>query len=156
MAVLVPFVEFSKKFEKIKHAVVVLSLTSSVMWMCYPGTALGGQPPFSYVIFQTFMYHGLLFNWAALSVSLGKTEMNIKKCWQTFVGILVIFVWAKFGNSVYGKSNNWFFIEESIFPFLSDKMMPLAVIFGVFAVCLMMYGMNYLIKFVYSKVKGHK
>lgn len=58
MAVMVPFVQFNPKFKGIKGPVVTLSMASSLMWMCYPGTALGGQPPFCYIIFQTFMYHG--------------------------------------------------------------------------------------------------
>ena len=69
MAVLAPFVEFNKKFDKIKHIVITLSIASSLMWMCYPGSALGGQPPFSYIIFQTFMYHGFLFGWAFLNLA---------------------------------------------------------------------------------------
>ena len=69
MAVLVPFVQFNPSFQKIRMPVVTLSIASSLMWMCYPGTALGGQPPFSYVIFQTFMYHGFLFCWGVLNLA---------------------------------------------------------------------------------------
>ena len=69
MAVMVPFVQFDSKFKGIKTPVVVLSIASSLMWMCYPGSALGGQPPFCYLIFQTFMYHGLLFCWGVLNLS---------------------------------------------------------------------------------------
>ena len=55
MAVLTPFVQFNPKFRAIKTPVVTLSVASSLMWMCYPGSALGGQPPFCYLIFQTFI-----------------------------------------------------------------------------------------------------
>ena len=146
MAVLVPFVEFNTKFIKIKKAVVTLSLTASLMWMCYPGSALGGQPPFSYVIFQTFMYHGFLYTWGFLNLSFGRTVLHLKKIWQEFIGILLILIWADLGNTVYGRENNWFFIETSIFPFLSDAIMPLAVVFSVFGSCLVIYCIYYAVR----------
>ena len=145
MAVLVPFVQFNPKLAKIRQPVVTLSIASSLMWMCYPGTALGGQPPFSYIIFQTFMYHGLLFCWAVLNLAYGEVTLHIKKIWKEFVGILMILVWAAFGNAVYPSEDNWFFIEKSIFPFLSDDVMPLMVVFSVFGVCLVIYGAYYAI-----------
>ncbi len=156
MAVLVPFAQFNKRFDKIKSTIVVLSIASSMMWMLYPGTALGGQPPFCYLIFQTFMYHGFLFLWGALNLSLKQTTLNIKKCWKVFVGILLIFVWACFGNGIYKAGYNWFFIEESIFPFLSNEIMPLVVIASVFGVCLGIYGIYYLVKFIAKKVNDKK
>lgn len=146
MAVLVPFVQFNTKFAPIKGVVVTLSIASSLMWMCYPGSALGGQPPFCYLIFQTFMYHGFLFTWGVLNITLGEIQPNIRKIWKEFCGILLILVWAAFGNTVYDGNHNWFFIEESIFPFLSDEIMPLAVVFSVFGVCLVIYGAYYLLK----------
>ena len=146
MAVLVPFVQFNPKFSKIRQPVVTLSIASSLMWMCYPGTALGGQPPFCYIIFQTFMYHGFLFCWGVLNLAYGDVVCNLRKIWKEFVGILLILVWAAFGNAVYDRGYNWFFIETSIFPFLPDKIMPLMVVLSVFAVCLVIYGICYALK----------
>lgn len=143
MAVMVPFVQFNSKLQGIKTPVVVLSVASSLMWMCYPGTALGGQPPFCYLIFQTFMYHGLLFCWAVLNLAYGKIKLEIRKIWKEFVGILMIFVWASFGNAIYDPGYNWFFIKTSIFPFLSDEIMPVMVVGSVFGVCLVVYGAYY-------------
>ena len=91
MAVLVPFAEFNRFFKRIKPVIVTLSIASSLMWMCYPGTALGGQPPFSYIIFQTFMYHGFLFTWGALNLSLKLVTIKISKIWKEFIGIMCIF-----------------------------------------------------------------
>lgn len=139
MAVLVPFVQFNPKFHKMRQTVVVLSIASSLMWMCYPGTALGGQPPFCYVIFQTFMYHGFLFCWGVLNLSFESVVLKWRNIWKELVGILIILVWAAFGNTVYDMGYNWFFIEESIFPFLPDKIMPLAVVFSVFGTSFVIY-----------------
>ena len=146
MAVLVPFVQFNPKFAPIQTPVVTLSVASSLMWMCYPGSALGGEPPFSYVIFQTFMYHGFLFCWGFLQLAWGATTLNIKKIWKEFIGILMILVWAAFGNAVYDGDKNWFFIKTSIFPFLSDEIMPLMVVVSVFGVCLVVYGIYYAVR----------
>ena len=85
MAVLVPFAQFNGKFKPIKTPIVVLSIASSLAWMCYPGSALGGQPPFSYIIFQTFMYHGMLFSWGFLTLALGVVELDIRKIWKEFM-----------------------------------------------------------------------
>lgn len=155
MAIFVPFAQFNSKFEKVKAPIIVLSIASSLMWMCYPGSALGGQPPFSYIIFQTFMYHGFLFLWGALSLTLNQSKLEIKYIWKEAVGILLILVWAWFGNTVYDKYN-WFFIKESIFPFLPDEIMPLMVVLSVFGVCLVVYGIYYLVKLIANKAANKK
>lgn len=153
MAVLVPFVEFNPKFAAIKKPVATLSVTASLMWMCYPGSALGGQPPFCYIIFQTFMYHGFLYIWGFLNISLGRVGLEWKKIWQEFVGILMILVWADLGNTVYGREQNWFFIESSIFPFLPDKIMPLAVVFSVFGSCIVVHSVYHGVRALINKQK---
>ena len=153
MAVLVPFVQFNPRVEKIRQPVVTLSIAASLMWMCYPGTALGGQPPFSYIIVQTFMYHGFLFCWGVLNLSLGAVKYRIRGIWKEFVGILLILVWASFGNSVFDRGYNWFFIESSIFPFLSDGIMPLMVVFSVFGVSLVIYGIYFSLRAVCKKTE---
>ena len=152
MAVFAPFVQFNPKFAKLRQPVVTLSIAASVMWMCYPGTALGGQPPFCYVIFQTFMYHAFLFCWGVLNLVYGDVVYDIRKIWKEFVGILLILVWASFGNAVYDRGYNWFFIETSIFPFLSDEIMPVMVVLSVFSVSLVIYGIYFAIK-RYAKKK---
>lgn len=151
MAVLVPFVQFNPKFAKIRQPVVTLSIASSLMWMCYPGSALGGQPPFCYIIFQTFMYHGALFCWGVLNLAYGEVVYKISKIWKEFIGILMILVWAWFGNTVYDRSYNWFFIESSIFPFLPDKIMPVMVVLSVFGTSLVIYGIYFALKALCKK-----
>ncbi|MBP3368628.1 MAG: YwaF family protein [Clostridia bacterium] len=151
MAVLAPFVQFNKRFARFRQPVVTLSIAASLMWMCYPGTALGGQPPFSYIIFQTFMYHGFLFCWGVLNLAYGEVVYNIRKIWKELVGILLILVWADLGNEIYDKGYNWFFIEESIFPFLSDEIMPLMVVLSVFGVSLAIYGIYYAVRAAVKK-----
>ncbi len=151
MAVLVPFVQFNSRFEKIRQPIVTLSIAGSLMWMCYPGTALGGQPPFCYIILQTFMYHGFLFCWGVLALAYGEVKYSFKKIWQEFVGILMILVWADFGNEIYDKGFNWFFIEKSIFPFLTDDIMPFMVVLSVFGVCIIIHGIYFAVRAMCKK-----
>ena len=153
MAVMVPFVQFNPKFKPVKTTVTVLSIASSVMWMCYPGTALGGQPPFCYVIFQTFMYHSFLFGWGVLNLAYGQVILDWRKIWKELVGILMILVWASFGNAVYDRGYNWFFIETSIFPFLSDEIMPFMVVFCVFGTSFVIYCAYFAIRALTNKKK---
>ena len=97
------------------------------------------------------MYHGFLFCWAVLNMAYGKVVLNIRKCWKELCGIFMILAWANFGNTVYDAGYNWFFIEESIFPFLRDEIMPVAVVASVFAVCLAIYGIYYGIRHAVQK-----
>lgn len=152
MGVMVPFAQFNKKFAPVKSAIVTLSITSSLMWMCYPGSALGGQPPFSYIIFQTFMFHGFLFCWGVLNLSLGEVKLEIGKIWKELCGIIIILLWSGLGNNIY-DNQNWFFTKESIFDFLPDNVMPPVVVLCVFGVCLAIYGLYYLISAVAEHAK---
>ncbi len=155
MAVFVPFVQFNKKFAPIKGVVTMLSIASSLMWMCYPGTALGGQPPFSYIIFQTFMYHGFLFCWGFLTATIGDVKLSIKNCWKDLLGILAILVWAAFGNAVY-QSYDWFFITGATFPFFPKWLMPIIVVASVFGVCMVIYGITYAVRAIAKKISQKK
>ena len=142
MSVLAAFAQFNPRFKPMKSAIVSLSVTSALMWMCYPGSALGGQPPFCYIIFQTFMFHGLLFCWGVLNLSYGEVKLEFKKIWKEFCIIMVILVWAAFGNAVY-ENQNWFFIKESIFAFLPNNVLVPVVVFCVFGSCVVVYGAYY-------------
>lgn len=142
MSICAAFAQFNKNFKPIKEPIVVLSLVSSLMWMTYPGSALGGEPPFSYIIMQTFMFHSFLFGWAFLNLALGVVKLNIKNVWQELFGILLISAWATIGNTLY-EDQNWFFLADSIFSFIPDEAMPVTVITAVFAMCLLIYGIYY-------------
>ena len=152
MGVMAAFVQFNPRLKVIKTPVVTLSIASTLMWMCYPGSALGGEPPFCYRIFQTFIFHGFLFSWGVLNLSLGAVKFRIREIWKEFIGILIIFIWASFGNSVY-DGHNWFFIRDVLFPGIPAEIMPVAVISSVFAMCLVIYGIYYGITGMVNKRK---
>jgi hypothetical protein len=153
MAVMVPFVQFNSKFKGIKTPVVVFSIASSLMWMCYPGSALGGQPPFCYQTFQTFMFHGVLYTWGFLNLALGAVTLEFRRIWRDFVGVLMILVWAAFGNAIYPNDQNWFFIHSSIFDFLPDDVMPPVVVFCVCGSCFLVHCIYYAVRAILRRTE---
>ncbi len=144
MGTLVPFVQFNERFKPIKNLIVSLAITSSVMWMVYPGSALGGEPPFSYRIFQTFMFHGFLYGWGFLNLAFDFEKLNFKNFWKEFCAVLSMIVFATFGNAVY-DNQNWLFIDSSIFPFLNDEVMPFVVLFCITGSCFVVYCVYYMV-----------
>jgi hypothetical protein len=148
MAFFAPFAQFNKKFEPIKETIVCLTLVGSLMYICYPGSALGDISPFTYKIVQTFLYHGIMFVWAFLSLTIGKVELNFKNIWKEAVGIVIIILWAGFGNVVYsheGHHFDWFFVTGSSFPFVPSFLMPYVVLVTVFAMCAIIYSIYYIV-----------
>jgi hypothetical protein len=101
------------------------------------------------------MFHGLLFIWAVLNLSLGEVQLKLREIWKEFVGILIIFVWASFGNAVYPGGQNWFFIHGVLFDFLPLEYMPISVIVSVFVACLIIYGAYFAICAIAKSKKSH-
>ena len=54
-------------------------------------------------------------------------------------------------NAIYDGTQNWFFIEESIFPFLIDEIMPIVVVVALFSLCLVVYGVYYLVGYIIKR-----
>lgn len=160
--ILVAFVQFNKKFEKYKTTVSLVAIVASLMYMTYPGSALGGQEFYCYRIVQTFLYHGALFAYGILSATTGKVSFEYKELYKPLILICIIAVWATIGNLCYNVSYtgedtgivwnygthhyDWFFLTGTTFPFIPTFLMPLAVIVAVFGMCA-------LITLIYNLVK---
>ena len=146
---MIPFAQFFKgglkKDSSFGEVVVCLSIVASLMYITYPGSALGDIGTFNYKVVQTFLYHGLMFAWGVLSLTTGAKSLKFKNIWKQAVGIAVVMIWAAFGNAVYADYN-WFFIKTSIFPFIPDSLMPLAVFVSVFAMCAIIYSIDLVVK----------
>ena len=138
VGVLVPFAQFSPRFASVKKVVAVLAVTSSLMYVCYPSSALGDIPPFCYKVVQTFAFHGCLLIWGVLNLALSKVELRWNTIWHEYAAVLMILMWAAFGNAVYADYN-WFFIKESFFDFIPQKLMPAVVIFCVYGSIFVVY-----------------
>lgn len=146
MGCFVPFAQFNKKFNPIKHVIVVLSLVASLMYITYPGSALGGISTFSYKVVQTFVFHGLLFSWGFLNLAWGRVKLTWKTIWMELVALCIIALWAAFGNATFSSeqhSFDWFFITGSTFPFVPTPLMPFTVIAAIFGMCAIIYGIYF-------------
>ena len=144
----IAFVQFNKRFEKIAEPIAVLAIASAIMYITYPGSAIGTESPFCYRVIQTFVYHGVTMAWGYVSLSTGAIKLNIKKCYHALIVICLIALWAAFGNAAYSSETvhyDWFFITGSTFPFIPAALMPLCAISAVFAVVMGVYGLYYLV-----------
>lgn len=155
--VLCPFVafcQFNKKFSCLRETVASLSIVASLMYITYPGSALGGVAPWSYQVVQTFFYHGVLFAWGFLAVATKSVTLNFKNIWQPLVGIGAIALWATLGNSLYSSEAHhydWFFLTGSTFPFIPSWLMPIVVIVAVFGMVALIYTINLVVNTIIKK-----
>lgn len=151
MCIVVAFTQFNAKFERFREPVAFLSVVAPLMYICYPGTAIGTESPFSYEILQTFAYHGTLYAWGVTNIATGRVKPNIRNWYKSLIGICMIAVWAGLGNMVYngdGQHYDWFFLTGSTFPFVPKFLMPFAVIAAVFGMVMIIYGIYYLVKHI--------
>jgi len=155
----VGFAQFNKKFECVREPIAVLAIVSSLMYITYPGSALGGVTVFSYKVVQTFVYHGLLFSWGCLSVGLKVTTFKWKNIWKALVGLCLIAVWAAFGNCTYSSADHhydWFFITGSTFPFIPSWLMPFVVVTAIFGMVALIYLINWGVNKIVEKIAAKK
>lgn len=153
VGILAAFVQFNKSFKWAKQPVAALAIVSTLMYITYPGSALGGIGAFSYKVVQTFVYHGLLFAWGVLFVTTKQTELKWKDIWKPLLLIVSICLWAAFGNAVYADYD-WCFITGSTFPFIPTWLMPIVVVAAVFAMISIIYLINFItIKIIKKKSK---
>ncbi len=156
----VAFVQFNSKFEKLREPVTLLAVVAPLMYLTYPGSAIGDISPFCYKVIQTFVYHGLLFSWGVTSLMTRKLVPDIKNWYKSLIGIFMIAAWAMLGNVTYGVAwgdaggephYDWFFLTGSTFPFVPEWLMPFAVIAAVFGMVMIIYGIYYLVIHILNK-----
>ena len=157
VGIMIPFAQFkaqntTKGGQAFREVVACLAIVSSLMYITYPGSALGEIGTFSYKVIQTFVFHGLVFSWGFLSLTTKSITLKFRNIWKVAIGILIVMAWATLGNASY-DDYNWFFLKESILPFIPDALMPLAVFGSVFAMCAIIYSIDLLVKKVVKKLK---
>lgn len=153
LAIFVPFAQFNKKFACIKDTIAALAIVSAMMYIVYPGSALGGVMPWCYKVVETFAYHGALFAWGCITVGTKQTNLDFKNIWKVFVGIGLIVCWAFIGTSIYSSETNhydWFFVTGTTYPFIPKWLMPFVVVVAVFGVAACVF----LIDFVAKKIEA--
>ena len=155
LAILVPFAQFNKKIASIKDVIACFAIVSSLMYITYPGSALGGVDVFSYKVVQTFLYHGVLFTWGFLSVTTGSAVLSFKKIWKELAGLAIIIIWALIGSYTYSNLTpnhyDWFFVTGSTYPFIPVWLMPFVVLVLVFAMCAIIHLIDFVVKICFKK-----
>lgn len=149
MGILIPFAQFHSRFSRIKDVIVCLSVVASLMYITYPGSAIGDISPFCYQVYQTFIYHGLLFSWGVLNLTTGEVVLSHKNLWKELVFLLFMTAWASFGNALYSHGDtvyDWFFVNGVTFSFVPKMLMPVAVIAAVFLMCVVICAIYELCK----------
>ncbi len=144
--ILAAAVTFVPSCYRFRTPVTVLALVGPLMYLVYPGSALGGVSPFSYRVVETFLFHGMLFAFGVLSLTSGLVRLELKKIWQEAVLLCIIAAWASWGNWLYSTEEHhydWFFLTGSTFPFVPKFLMPFVAIAAVLLVMLAIYGIYY-------------
>lgn len=106
---LIAFVQFNRHGQKLAEPVTMLAVVAPLMYLVYPAS-IGSGEPWCYQAVQTMFYHGCLFAWGILNLSLGLVKPAIKNSGKAALLLGGITLWAKLGNIL--MLHNWFFLEE--------------------------------------------
>lgn len=154
---LILLVQFCKKAKWLKMPVTIFSLVASLMYITYPGSALGGITCYSYRVWQTFFYHGLLFAYGFLNLAWGIVELDWKKIWHCAVVLVCLELWAGLGNFSYnrpgGHHYDWMFITGSTYPFIPKLLMPVVVFVAIMLMVVIIYALYFLFRLLIGKNK---
>ncbi len=137
-----------------REPVTALCIVTPLMYLCYPGTAIGDIPPFCYRVIQTFLYHGCVFLYGVASVALGAVRLEWRHLWRSGVLIALILCWAALGNAAYSSeahSYDWGFIAGHTFPFIPKLLMPIVVTAAVFGLVCIIYSISYALNALQKK-----
>lgn len=157
MCPFIALVQFCRKAAWLKMPVAVFSLVASLMYITYPGSALGGITFYSYRVVQTFIYHGLLFAYGFLNLAWGIVELHWSRIWQCAVMLICLELWAGLGNFSYnheGEHFDWLFITGSTYPFIPKPLMPVVVFAAIMIMVVIIYALYFLFKRLLNKGKA--
>lgn len=165
MSIVAVFAQFSRK-EWFKETSVIMAMSGAIMYLVYPGSALGGIAPWCFKVIETMLYHGLLFSWGILSLTTGQVKLHYKNMWMPLVGIVCVAVWATIGNLCYNVSYisdgvnhhyDWFFLTGSLVDYIIPVWaMPSLVITAVYGVASCFYLINFICQVINRKIADRK
>ncbi len=154
LGIIAAFARFNKKFAALKDPSAVLCLVGSLMYITYPGTALGDISPISYRVTQTFFYHGCMMTYGFLSLAYGEVKLDIRKVWREGCLLGGIALWAALGNWLFNNDSrhfDWLFLTGSTFPFIPAPLMPLASLGAIYGMVLIIYGLYYWVAHLFAR-----
>lgn len=156
MCPLIVLVQFCKKANWLKMPVTVFSLVASLMYITYPGSALGGITFYSYRVVQTFFYHGLLFAYGFLNLAWDVVELKWSRIWHCAVVLVCLELWAGLGNFSYNHGDehfDWLFITGSTYPFIPKPLMPVVVFVAIMGMVAIIYALYFLFRRLLNRNK---
>ncbi len=159
-SILILFSRFNKRLIKFRQPTLILGLVGTLMYLCYPSSAFHDYSAFSYVVLQTFLYHGLLLIYGVVALVSKNVKLEWKNFYETPILMALMVLWASLGNSVYSKAGDsgydWAFIRGKNFPVFPENLnflMPFAVIFAFVGSAALIYALViHLIPYIKSKL----
>ena len=118
VGVLIPFVNFNKKFSFMKMSVVVWAILAPLAWVIFPANFLNRPVQiYSYPIVQSFVFHIFEIFWGVFMLVSGEVKLEWKKIWQPIVGLFPVAAWASLGQEMYYPGElgeNFLFLKTDI------------------------------------------
>ncbi len=100
--ILLTFVTFSKKFEKLKVIVAVWAALAPTAFILFPVTLIDSEVSiFSYSKIQSFLYHSVEAFWGIFMLISGKARLEWKTLWQPIVALFPMAIWATIGQEMF-------------------------------------------------------
>lgn len=99
--ILIVFVSFNKRFEKLKTIVSVWAVLSPLLWMLFPFNTYESVSLLSYSLIQSIIYHCIEFFWGLFMLLSGTAILRWKTIWQPIVGLFPMALWATIGQELY-------------------------------------------------------
>ena len=150
LCILVAFAQF-KKNSKIKDAVAVLAVAAPLVFLVYPLGIV--SEPWCYQALQAMLFHGVLFAWGVLSISLNVVEISILKCYKPLLILGCLTLFTKLGEIMYGKS--WYYINEQSEAVQSGKIIEWTLMLInpaiVFGIALVVYAIYHIVILINGK-----
>ena len=102
VGVLIPFANYSKKFNFAKQTIVVWAVLAPLIFIVLPLNYINREvEPYSYPIIQTFLFHGLEVFWGVFMLVSKKVVLRWRDIWQPIVGLFPMAAWATLGQELY-------------------------------------------------------
>lgn len=99
--ILLAFVTFNKKIEKLKVLTTVWEVAASTSYFLFPFGTLESRSMLSYSVLQPYLYHAVELFWGLFMLFTGKTQLKWKTIWQPIVGLFPMALWATLGQKLY-------------------------------------------------------
>lgn len=99
--ILLTFVTFNKKFEKLKVLTTVWAVAASTAYFLFPFGTSEFRSMLSYSVLQPYLYHAVELFWGLYMLFSGKTQLKWSTIWQPIVGLFPMAIWATIGQKLY-------------------------------------------------------